>query len=532
MAFGASETVELGPQPMPSGLSGAAQAVWQDNEPVTGVTAGGLPVLPSTRQELEAIADDGDGFGWEFLSEMRASIVHSKAGILPLRSDSPSNADIDDAGGESAEEGDDKGDETGLGGEITSARDPGLRRQGSFAVVVHASDVAGSEGHGAHPGPTDTSAATAEEDKPIAEFAVAYEALMPEAQAMWFTRAVSQLEHLWEDAKVSGRDREVFRNAHCEPPLSASKAVAIAQHLSLLAEHVSSLDSIKAAIRRREDGIRLLGQVLASFEQQRLKPRTTQGQPVHPPQTDSRADGRIGLPGAVMDDDDAASSSAGTRSRPPLSRPANWQARGVVHDTGAAAGMDLDEMGGLRPGELAPELRLIVLKHRVRCRVMMLHILRSSVEIVEQVRRWRRTMWRPHSFLWRGRSYLRKMRKDLSFLAQEPAAGLMDYLSVPKDEIRILLAFWRPPAWDGRGLEAVPGDPDSRFGSVLGLCKTDMLVPDLRIIGRVDRCLAVVHGEKELQRRLQRETDRLEHEGLFVPVMRWRLAPGKPQPRA
>jgi len=492
---------------VPSGLSREAARAWVASEPADG---DGVPRLPSTREELAALAHDKDAFDWGFIEDMRKSIVRSKSGVLPGAA-SMAVAAAKREGGSSSPHSDDEGRDT--------ARDG--REQLSSAATPRAVAMPDAEGPGTPAqqlADADTEPSGAAPDEAIARFASAWEALGDVGQEVWAVRAKGQLERLWEAAKMSRRDRDVFADAHCDPPMTASKAVAVAQHLSLLAEHVGALDTIKAAIRAREEGLRLLHSVLADFAS------------CWPPSSDVGGEGSQGLPFSRAGTA-AEERRAGTSSRPELAG-GKWRARGVTHESGAAAmhTPDMREEGPdsrrAKPSDrdqLSAAERRIVLKHRVRVRALLLHVLRTTMDTVEGIIRWRRTMWRPHSFLWRGKSYLRKVRKDVSFLSQSPASGLLDVMSVPRDEVRILLALWRYPAPGGSGFGTEADPEDDRVGSVLALCHTDLLVPDLRIVGRIDRVVATVHAEKELQRRLRRESDQLEAQGLFVPVLRWQL---------
>lgn len=213
--------------------------------------------------------------------------------------------------------------------------------------------------------------------------------------------------------------------------------------------------------------------------------------------------------------------------------------------SGAGAGKEprlgeLERSATKRDAGLSAPERDSLLQGRVRVRVLLLHLLRSSLSIAEGVARWRRSMWRPHPFLFRGRNLLRVIRKDTRFLLEDSAPALLQLLAVPFDEIKLLLAFSFPPQpssppavqgvsrpgeSDGTGAAApgedVPQDPLS-VGSVVDLVEVNEVIPDPRILDRLDRAVRMVHLEAGLQQRLRKETARLNEEHMFIPVLRWR----------
>ncbi|KAA0163174.1 hypothetical protein FNF28_04399 [Cafeteria roenbergensis] len=432
------------------------------------------------------MASDDDRFDWGFLSDMRASIRQSQTGALP----------------------------------------------GAALVALQQA-----------------------KSKAIARLVVAFEALTEKRRDVWGERALLQLERLWAEAKVSERDRQVFRSAHCEPPMTASKAVAVAQHLSLLSQHCASLESVKAAARARERGVAMLRKVLTdaldgwpsratgpAAQASRVDEWALAGSQGSIPGSEAGKFERSSSGGSEQDEDSqgllqeaprASRAAEAVAARSELAG-GKWRARGVEHSSLAALKAGSEAAAAptfAAAGELSVEERRFAIKHRVRVRALMLHTLRHTLAACEGIVRWRSTMWRPHAFLWRGKNLLRTVRKDLEFLARDPAASVLARLHVPQDELDVLLAFWRPPSLRPEGAAPSASAPaGTDFGSVLGLCNRGLLPPDLRLVARVDRALAVVHSEQGLQKRLARETELLESKGLFVPVLRWRLAEPHTEP--
>lgn len=568
MAYGAV------PPAVPWGFSGEAAAAWA----AAGPPPGSSSREQTDRADLAALASDDDRFDWGFLGDMRASIRRSQSGALPA----PALAALQQARMDATRAGTSDSGSTKSGGESTDdamgdsadeadgvALLPRRRRHGSRAQARPSARLVPVQD--APPAPSSTAAdgrasatplaapllglAPSPEDAAIARLVVAFDALADERRDVWGQRALLQLERLWAEAKVSERDRQVFRSAHCEPPMTASKAVAVAQHLSLLAEHSASLEAVKAAARAREDGMAMLRKVLADaldgWPRQAVVgaaaddtgvdewalagshesvPFSDLGRLV-PSSSCSSADGaqapgaEAALPQAPEASSTAAEAAAAAKSavRSELAG-GKWRARGVEHSSHAALkAADTTSFAGAE--DLTAEERRFAIKHRVRARALMLHVLRHILAACENIVRWRNTMWRPHAFLWRGRNLLRAIRKDLEFLVRDPAASTLARLRVPQDELDVLLAFWKPPSMRPEGAAPSAVAPaGSDFGSVLGLCNRGILPPDLRLVARVDRALAVVHSEPGLQKRLARETELLESKGLFVPILLWRLA--------
>jgi hypothetical protein len=530
---------------VPSGFTGVAGLAWASSDPAA-TKEDLLDRLPSDRRELEAMADRKTSFSWGFVKEMRASMARSKSGVFrsPLAASASrqsvvtmpgSQPDDDDSPAVSARKARDSRVQFSVPN-IAESDEESLLDDEDEEVDPFA-EQAIDDGVPSHPG--DEPLQESAEDKYIAHFVLQFEDMSEERQERWFTRALQQLEWFWEEAHMAARDREIFHSAHCEAPWHTTKAVAISQHLSLLAVHVSSIDAIKAAIRAREHALQLLHRELLDFDKARPRPAQEDVALVGPsledeigaiskPFSDEQLPGWATAgqgPAETVGTKDPKKPAILDQSGKPELAGGKWQARGVEHQSGIAALKlrDSAEAGDIAKHELTPEERRLVLKYRSRCRALMLRILRTSVDATEAITQWRQTMWRPHAFLWKGRSYLRKMRKDLAFVAQEPASGLLDYMGVPRDEVRILLSFHAAPAYDGRGTQLFENDESSKIGSVIALCTSELLIPDLRIVNRIDKCLALVHSEKELQRRLRRETEELEQKGLFVPVLRWRM---------
>ncbi len=514
------------------------------------------------------MASDDDRFDWGFLSDMRASIRQSQTGALPgaalvalqqAKSKGAADAEASDSGS-CTSGGDSAGDSAEDGGTAPLPRrrrapgDGPHSRLGPRQQDASLSHPA-SEGQTRQPaesappvGPG-LPAASSREDAAIARLVVAFEALTEKRRDVWGERALLQLERLWAEAKVSERDRQVFRSAHCEPPMTASKAVAVAQHLSLLSQHCASLESVKAAARARERGVAMLRKVLTDALDG--WPSRATGPAAQASRVDewALAGSQGSIPGSEAGKFERSSSGGSEQDEvstgllqeaPRASRAAEavaarselaggkWRARGVEHSSLAALKAGSEAAAAptfAAAGELSVEERRFAIKHRVRVRALMLHTLRHILAACEGIVRWRSTMWRPHAFLWRGKNLLRTVRKDLEFLARDPAASVLARLHVPQDELDVLLAFWRPPSLRPEGAAPSASAPaGTDFGSVLGLCNRGLLPPDLRLVARVDRALAVVHSEQGLQKRLARETELLESKGLFVPVLRWRLA--------
>lgn len=70
---------------------------------------------------------------------------------------------------------------------------------------------------------------------------------------------------------------------------------------------------------------------------------------------------------------------------------------------------------------------------QIEVRALLLAIAKLTVQIVEQVTKWRRTLWRPQPFLYNGKNYMKQMTRDICFLDKDPAKTILRDMKILQD---------------------------------------------------------------------------------------------------
>ncbi len=172
---------------------------------------------------MERLVDPTLGFDWEFITEalgVEARKAAASATAAPRRRE--------DA------------DEEGRGG-----RARGGRRRGSAPLEL------GGE---------------------AAAFLEAWSKVGKEERTRWMRDAEGMLRRMWVECGVGARDQAMFEIAFLQKAKDAGgaggegEALGVAEHLSVLAEFVTARDAVRSAVRDRREVLEVLRTVLADFE--------------------------------------------------------------------------------------------------------------------------------------------------------------------------------------------------------------------------------------------------------------------------
>jgi hypothetical protein len=63
----------------------------------------------------------------------------------------------------------------------------------------------------------------------------------------------------------------------------------------------------------------------------------------------------------------------------------------------------------------------------------------QTVEVIQAIQHWRKGLWRPHAFVWKGHDYIAKMRDDLSVLGTEVYMRQLESIPIYRHELLCLL---------------------------------------------------------------------------------------------
>lgn len=282
--------------------------------------------LPSARRELEALIDPMGDFDWHFLGEVLGAPARDKRVVAMARQEmagshkaSTSIRQDHDASKTSLEDGlrqvDDSQTEALAPAEAEAGLPEGARHAGAPMLDRKEEQrVAGKLGHAggyarkaelersrgltSHPGPgaadggaADTHAArsigaTEPGDVDPDQLAFVQELLGwgEDRRTRWLQRALQVTRMLWQDAGMSRRDQDMFLSAHggdhdgggkgqaLPPGELLSRCLAVAEHMSLLADHSAATDTVRATAELRERLVQDLRDTLAQVRS-KLSPR-------------------------------------------------------------------------------------------------------------------------------------------------------------------------------------------------------------------------------------------------------------------
>lgn len=163
----------------------------------------------------------------------------------------------------------------------------------------------------------------------------------------------------------------------------------------------------------------------------------------------------------------------------------------------------------------------------------------STVNVIRHIQLWRRELWRPHAFIWNGRNYFNKMRRDLSALllvedSNDNAFGqlLQSIPLFPEDLVCVVFRKAQVPTQTQSGVlptvivtpnnvtPQVQGQTNDERGETNGNAFREIFL-DKTNQKELSIACNVVLEDKMLQQSLQAEIKVLRMKGVFIPTIKF-----------
>lgn len=132
----------------------------------------------------------------------------------------------------------------------------------------------------------------------------------------------------------------------------------------------------------------------------------------------------------------------------------------------------------------------------------------STRVVVNMIQLWRKELWRPLPFIWKGENYLNKIASDVQLLDDKKAFGLFAPIAL---ESWKLLTDIDPSPSDNL-------DGTAPIGSGISLAQASQI--DESVPLTLEECSKVVRSESVLQRAILMEKRQLRAKGVFIPTVR------------
>ncbi len=319
-----------------------------------------------------------------------------------------------------------------------------------------------------------------------------------------FEHMVQRVNLMWMELKMDKKERDFYAHALMRGPCEhLSQCHALAQYLVVLQDYRLATIDVLEAIEGREEVLRRMYGVVAAIQSYRAT-ELGGSEGLSGSHTPLRGGIRSLRPHATAH----ASPSANAKSKPgPLSFDSTPQRDGNKSVGSPFSPHRASQIAGILREDLAVALKELQIR---------------SADVVRAVQRWRSHLWRPLPFRWKGLDYIGKMAEDTLVLgAGGEGAWLGQFIdSIPlcREDLMGIL-FER-----AEGLEGYV----SSIRAEAQLSDLDMESPLRKWFleaGEANReeqlaTVAVVHEHTHLVEALEREKRRLEHEGVFIPVLK------------
>lgn len=217
-----------------------------------------------------------------------------------------------------------------------------------------------------------------------------------------FDRLVSRVEQLWKALKLPSADQAFYRKTLCKgPPQSMEQCREVARYIIALKAHQEATVAVIQAIQARELAIAKCFDVLAALQRKFSR---------------------------ILHREQALNSTGSSGFAPQNSGRFRFTAEGTGRPD--SAGMDGDLASTAATGFWKEEI--IVALDEVRS---------ATLEVIRNVQRWRRHLWRPHPFVYMGVNYVAKMRDDLTILESSLYTRLLALVPLKLSDLQCVVFF-------------------------------------------------------------------------------------------
>ena len=158
---------------------------------------------------------------------------------------------------------------------------------------------------------------------------------------------------------------------------------------------------------------------------------------------------------------------------------------------------------------------------RARIRTLLLSLLKLTVQFIEHLSNWRKALWRPRPFFFRGGNYAQKIAFDTQWLARSNIKQTLREINVPRDELDVCSMFSCQIVWSST-TESQMNVQDWKI-MLQKATAVGNLPADGNILSRIAEALSSLSGESVRQRKYQLELEVLSKRNMYIPMLRWRL---------
>lgn len=158
----------------------------------------------------------------------------------------------------------------------------------------------------------------------------------------------------------------------------------------------------------------------------------------------------------------------------------------------------------------------------------------ASLEVIKCIQQWRRTMWRPHPFNWRGINYLLKMKQDMAVLQTDSYVQTLALVPLHLHDLQCIVFLSQESFGNSRLSKGYRDDTTIQdqerevegetSGYIKGLINEFCNNIDF---DELEAAASIVKQEENLEQAILSERTALTSKGVFIPLLRSsKMVPG------
>lgn len=321
---------------------------------------------------------------------------------------------------------------------------------------------------------------------------------------------IARIEDLWDDLHFSAQERQFYHKTAFKGPVETyEQCRGLALYLEMLELHKTTTKEVIFAIHKREEALRKCYDTLAAIQRKLAR---------------STSLGTIGN----------GNSGSNTNSRPSSAH--HNHNNSSMRTSSSAPNFFFpdyaDDSLNSRGGKMAFwKEELLISLDEVRC---------ASLEVIKSIQQWRRLMWRPYAFHWRGLNYLYKMQEDMNLLETASYQRILQLVQLDNEDI--ICVIFSPamhsnnqnnnhrskggtkrssrrlsPQQRRQKQHQQEDDPvESAIAALVESFRNNISLDELHAAARV------VVDEHKLQQAIATEKEALQMKGVFIPLLKSR----------
>lgn len=193
--------------------------------------------------------------------------------------------------------------------------------------------------------------------------------------------------------------------------------------------------------------------------------------------------------------------------------------------TGGNKGNNGNSFHNSHGGNVFWKEELILSLDEVRC---------ATLEVIKRVQLWRRAMWRPHIFMYKGVNYLLKMKEDMKLIDTDTFKKIIESVPLKMEDLQCVVFnvnYNHFPAHDKYSVnrnrsfrhQYQQDSPEGYIETLVHEFTTNIEREELQAAS------SVVLEEEMLQQALVTEREALKSKGVFIPLLRPSAIPSSSQ---